>query len=569
MADSIITDDKNLNTVISLLQDSNAAEELTLEEVSSHRYTLASPESQNFIREVPSLLSQIGDFLKNLIGITKDVLENGSFLVRNAKEEKVEKTRAKKEKVDNAISGTSLPSFKEISDNMSKNSLLGSLVYAGSFLIGAVVGSIESFAKFFKAQWEKSIVSKWFSFMDKPIKSVKTFLSDFGTFILEGFKEMGQAFSEIIAPLKSGKLFRIFQNIGKFFSGAGGWIADAMGIPKMLAEFAGKLKFFFDLGKTIGKKIALPLTIIIALWDTVKGVIDGYKTEGIAGAFKGGISGLLNSLVGGLLDLVKDGISWLLGALGWESAEKALDSFSFSKLISDGVSAIVDMFVYYIDYIKDKFSIDKMKAAFEKYNILGIGAIIAGGILDTIKGALSWALTLLGATDWAVSLDSFSFQDLYMKVFDGITGIFDYLGEMIQDGYDALTRTLGNVGDIAANLVKSILKNVLPRANANGNWYDPQNLAATAIPESVYKFAGITSTGEEIKATPVESISVNPSSTAGAVSTNPSNSGGTTVINNISKGGDVSNVSNSNVNNTNSAASPLFTGSAIGLLYAY
>jgi FlaG/FlaF family flagellin (archaellin) len=93
------------------------------------------------------------------------------------------------------------------------------------------------------------------------------------------------------------------------------------------------------------------------------------------------------------------------------------------------------------------------------------------------------------------------------------------------------------------------------------------NLAAAAIPASVYEYAGMNpDTGEVIKKPEISSV---PNDTASGVSTNPNAGGGPTIINNVSRGGDVHNVSNSNVNqNVNGAAGPIVTGSAMGL-YAY
>ena len=85
----------------------------------------------------------------------------------------------------------------------------------------------------------------------------------------------------------------------------------------------------------------------------------------------------------------------------------------------------------------------------------------------------------------------------------------------------------------------------------------------------MYEYAGMNpNTGEVIKKAEPKISSV-PNDTATGVSTNPNAGGGPTIINNVSRGGDVHNVSNSNVNqNVNGAAGPIVTGSAMGL-YAY
>jgi hypothetical protein len=305
----------------------------------------------------------------------------------------------------------------------------------------------------------------------------------------------------------------------------------------------------------------------MAVWDTIMGAIDGYKEGGIAGAFKGGISGLLNSLIGSLLDLVKDGVSWLLGALGFDEAEKFLDSFSFTDLISKLVSGIVDGVVYYFNYLKEKFSIDKFVEAFEKFGVHGVIGVLVGGILDTWKGALSWIFDLFGADKISEMLDGFSFQDTFDKILQSIKDTISAVGDWFAAMPGKISNFAANMTDLTDQFIKTVLQNVLPRKDANAAWYSPMNLAAAAIPSSVYEYAGMNpDTGEIIKKPTISAI---PNDTASGISTNPNAGAAPTIINNVSRGGDVHNVSNSNVNqNVNGAAGPIVTGSAMGL-YAY
>ena len=106
----------------------------------------------------------------------------------------------------------------------------------------------------------------------------------------------------------------------------------------LITNIFGLFKGLFNIIKflaPIAKKLFLPLTIFMAVWDTIQGAMDGFEEEGIIGALKGGMSGLFNSLVGGLMDLVKDGVSWILTKFGFDNAAKFLDSFSFQDLYKD------------------------------------------------------------------------------------------------------------------------------------------------------------------------------------------------------------------------------------------
>jgi hypothetical protein len=118
------------------------------------------------------------------------------------------------------------------------------------------------------------------------------------------------------------------KGIGETFKAMSVTFTKAIGIGKVFGQILGKL--------------AWPITIIMGLWDTIKGAMAGYKEDGVEGAIKGGLSGLLNGLVGGILDMIKGGISWIAGALGFKQVEKLLDSFSFSAIIESFVEGLVD-----------------------------------------------------------------------------------------------------------------------------------------------------------------------------------------------------------------------------------
>ena len=148
----------------------------------------------------------------------------------------------------------------------------------------------------------------------------------------------------------------LFRSIGKMFGGGGkGFIDDIVKyIGKAAIFFEPIMGFFKVLGKILGK-LAYPLQVIMSIWDTVEGALDGWnKTEGgftdkLFGAIKGGLTGLLNGLIGGLLDLLKDGLVWILDALGFDKAVKFLESFSFSDLIGNLVGGYIDMIKGMVD----------------------------------------------------------------------------------------------------------------------------------------------------------------------------------------------------------------------------
>lgn len=199
-------------------------------------------------------------------------------------------------------------------------------------------------------------------------------VSDFGSIagkIGAGFRAVVNAF---IAPIKALELgpdlkiigttisdfFKpIIDSVKNFFS-AEGPIGRFFSTIKSVFSFADEgsalMKTLGAVGRVVGK-LFLPFAAIMTLWDTISGAFSGFiDDEGNLGskvlsALEGGISGFLNSIIGIPLDLLKSGISWIAGKLGFTEAEKALDSFSFEDLIDQGVNAIFGFFRNMIDGI--------------------------------------------------------------------------------------------------------------------------------------------------------------------------------------------------------------------------
>jgi hypothetical protein len=541
-----LTDQRTLSAVVDYLRNTN-----TDNETSPMWEVLEPSDFKKLVHDVPPLLRHIGEILSDILIVAKDIAENGSSLIQNQREDAEDARLNEKnnKKNDKASSGVT---FADVKGAVGKSPLM-LLLAAGTFLIGSIVGAVQQLGIFIKTALSGTKLGKAVGEFVKTISGKISSVIDFGKDIVgkitgvvkdtfgklfskvkESFSFLGKI-SDFIKGIFSPAIKEISDFIGKiakFFTGGGSGLLDDFG------KLFSKIGMFFKIGKSFGKaltkllsKLALPLTIIIGIWDTVIGAIEGYKEGGIAGAFKGGITGLLNSVIGSLLDLVKDGVSWLLGALGFENAEKFLDSFSFSDLISKMVNAIVDGVVNTFNYIKNTISELMNGFSFE---------------------------------DLYISLTQ-GIEDLASSLGDAVMGMIDSIGDWFASIPDKMSNFAADLGNLSDQLIKTILQNVLPRKDPNGAWYSPMNLAAAAVPASVYEYAGINpDTGEVIKKiTPV------PNDTASGVSSNPATGGAPTVINNVSRGGDVHNVSNSNVNqNVNGAAGPIITGSAMGL-YAF
>ena len=157
---------------------------------------------------------------------------------------------------------------------------------------------------------------------------------------MSGVSKVMAPFSEAFTVIKdflSGPIGKVFESIKGVFTSAS---EAASGFFTTLTETFGKFGSIFKSVATIAEKIFLPITILMTVWDTVKGAMEGYEKDGIVGAISGAIKGFFNSLIFGPLDMLKDAMAWVAGFFGFENAKKTLESFSLEKLFGDFIDML-------------------------------------------------------------------------------------------------------------------------------------------------------------------------------------------------------------------------------------
>jgi len=204
-----------------------------------------------------------------------------------------------------------------------------------------------------------------FRVLKNGFNAIKNFL--FGAFQGDEIKTIKSFFGNIGARISG-----FFDPIRKFFS---------FGEDSPLGKMVARLKSFFSfaqegstfartlgsVGRVIGR-LAWPITVIMAIIDSVTGAFKGFvNTDGsiaekLLMGVLGGISGLVEGLIGMPLDLLKSLISTIAGFFGFEEAEKMLDSFKFTDLIRDmimspfvmikrGINAVLEAIAVGVDSI--------------------------------------------------------------------------------------------------------------------------------------------------------------------------------------------------------------------------
>jgi hypothetical protein len=260
-------------------------------------------------------------------------------------------------------------------------------------LLGAIIGSLRGYLKALKLIATALMPDVILKRITTAFKSMVTFFEDLfkstKTKLSNAFRPVGDIFTKAFTKLKGVfsfsenspvvKIFRsISKMIGKFiapfaeaFQLIKGMVAGPIGkissifsnIFKWLGKFAGMFKFI----GVIAQKLAIPITIIMGIWSSVKGAIEGFEKEGLMGAVSGAIKGLINGVFMSFFDLIKDMGSWVAKKLGFDKVSELLDSFSFEDLFTKFVDAVF----HPIETIKNIFG--KLVAWFKTIEIPAIG----------------------------------------------------------------------------------------------------------------------------------------------------------------------------------------------------
>ena len=204
-------------------------------------------------------------------------------------------------------------------------------------------GNLQPFQKFLDSS------NKIFKSIGDFAKSIGSKIDDLVKFLQGAGGKLLTKFPKTVEAIT--KFFKGFADIARTLFSMGKNLATASSIGAKVLSFAAKF------GSILGK-LFLPFTIIMGIWDTVKGAIEGFNTtEGslvnkIIGAITGGIGGLVNSIVGIPLDLLKSGVAWLLKKMGFDETAEALSSFSFVDIfnkifnsIKETINGIINSFV--------------------------------------------------------------------------------------------------------------------------------------------------------------------------------------------------------------------------------
>ena len=278
------------------------------------------------------------------------------------------------------------------------------------------------FTTFFSDIFKRIKNSKLGKFVTGIMGKIKLFFT--GIFDKLKNSKLGKFVTGIVNKLKNSKILKSISSLfKKVFGGKGGFFGKLGGIFSKIVKFAtgGPFKMIMGFAKNLGRilgKVFLPITIIMGIFDFVKGFMRGYEEGGIIEGIKQGIMDLFDGLVGSLLRM----LTWIPSKIAeWLGLKK------FSKAISAHtetfIQSIKDVFGGLVDVIVGIFTWDtnKMKKGFSK---------IWEGIVNVVKSSFT---TLFALIEDLFDIDMDDILKPIGEAFDDMTSWFSDMGDALAD----------------------------------------------------------------------------------------------------------------------------------------
>jgi len=221
------------------------------------------------------------------------------------------------------------------------------------------IGSIGTKIKaFFSGIFSKIKNSKVGKFVGSIFTKIKLFFS--GIFNKIKNSKLGKFIGGILSKLKNSKILKSISSLfQKVFGGGGkGFFSRLSGIFKSIVKFAtgGPFKMIMGFAKGIGRilgKVFLPITVLMGIFDFVKGFMRGNKEGGLIEGIKQGIMDLVDGLIGSLIRILMWVPTKLAEWMGLDQLATAIGEYT-----DDIFAGISEIFSGLVDFLKGLFTWD-------------------------------------------------------------------------------------------------------------------------------------------------------------------------------------------------------------------
>ncbi len=186
----------------------------------------------------------------------------------------------------------------------------------------------------------------------------------------------------------------------------------------------------------LGGRLFLPITLIIGAIGAVSASWESFANGDIWTGLEQAVTGFFNSIVTIPLDLIKDGVAWLLSKMGFDEAADVLNSFSFTEEFNKIISKLFDGVKGAFSLITDLFTFGE-----EDKTLLGTLGKLTDIVFLPVNMAINFVSGLFGWSEEGAP--PFKLQDWIgekiTQVIDWVYGMFSWAGEGIAAGWTSLT----------------------------------------------------------------------------------------------------------------------------------
>lgn len=305
------------------------------------------------------------------------------------------------------------------------------------------------------------------------LKNLKLRFTNFWVGIFDKLKKskLGKFVGDIVDKLKNSKIFKsisgLFQAV---FAKGKGFFSKLSSIFKSIVKFAtggpfkSIMKFAGSIGRILGK-VFLPITILLGVFDFVKGFMRGYSEGGIIEGIKQGIMDLVDGLIGNLIRILMWIPTKLAEWMGLDNLAKAIGEYT-----DDIFSGISEVFSNLVDFVKAVFTWDTAAMSETLSDIwdgitkvfLAPFKVIEGLVKDIFGGP---AIQKMKLTLASIGL---SIQSFFLFLQEGINGLLqkvpDFLlpkfAEDFIDELDDATSSLKGQVDRGKTEIDQMKKNI-------------------------------------------------------------------------------------------------------------
>ena len=272
---------------------------------------------------------------------------------------------------------------------------------------------------------------------------------------------------DIFHPLDflKGGILKLLGPVMKFFSGIMAFFGKIVATAKVWGPKI--LNFGKGFGKILGKAF-WPITALLASVSAITGFIDEFKKKGdIVESVKAGLVNVIDNLIDLPINLIKDMVAWIAGALGFEEFEKTLNSFdfdfsgAFGKYL-DFIDPIIAMILSPVtaiqDFIKGFQEGGLVEGMVQMYE--GLVENIIDAPLNWIKGLVASVLEFFGFEKSAKALDDLPDIDISGGVREMVENIAKTLKAVFTNIWVNAKETVMSLFDKITKTLKAVFTNI-------------------------------------------------------------------------------------------------------------